>query len=484
MEENVPKEALEYLKNKKLKPGFSYEDVWKDEHAKSFTVAKCMELDLLEDIHDSLTKAIGEGIPYEQWAKDIQNVMVKKGWWGIQKMEDPLTGEVKDVQLGSPRRLQTIFNVNMRSSYNVGAFQQAKESESHPYLMYRIGSSIKHRHEHVSWDGLVLKKDDSWWNTHMPPNGWGCKCYVRAVTEARFQRLKSKGIVDETKRAYGKDLVYKSIKTRAPIDIPKQYVNKRTGKVYNGILGIDPGFEYNPANVTGANRSSELALAYQEKSSAMNNLLSGETAPTTESLKTPVSAGITPSRSIKKVLDYATKVIDGIHGDGKLPGCSANMNNKMSALGSFDYYCRILNVRMNNNAHPELTAIHEIGHYIDYHGLSKEPGKLRMTDSVDNPKVRSLIDTLRNSKTIDNGIEYYSDSPAFQSYYLRDREIFARAYAQYIATKSGDAVLLKQLKESQENSYSKYMQWPDEEFRDILKAMDDLMEENGWLKRK
>ena len=482
----VPQEALSFLKGKELRIGFSYEDVWKEEHAKAFTVAKCMELDLLKDIHDSLTGAIAEGVPYKTWAKDISKTMVNKGWWGLQEMTDPLTGEVKTVQLGSPRRLETIFNVNMRSSYNVGAYSQAMGSESHPYLMYRIGSSKKHREDHVSWDGLVLPKSDPWWEKHMPPNGWGCKCYVRAVSEARFKRLKDTGIVDEQKRTYGKPLSYKPIKTKAPMDIPKPYVNRRKGETYVGVRGIDPGFEYNPADSGHTmDAAKSLSNSYQQKSNAINNAVSGNTQPTSSSLKTPVSAGITPSRGIKNVITYVTKLIDSVHGDGKLPGCPATLNNTMNPLGSFTYGFAIkIEIKVKNNNHPELTAVHEIGHYLDYFGLNKEPGEIRMTDSFNLPKVKALLDAMKNTMTIVEGAKYYSYNPSYQSYYLRDREIFARAYAQYIATKSGDALLIKQLKESQNATSAKYLQWPDSEFRDILKAMDDLMEDNGWLKKK
>ena len=121
MPQPVPQEAIDYIRNKRLKPGFSYEDVWLEEHARSFTVAKCMEMDLLKDIQDSIAAALEEGIPYDQWAKDIQQTMISKGWWGRQEMVDPKTGEKKEVQLGSPRRLETIFNVNMRTASNGGA---------------------------------------------------------------------------------------------------------------------------------------------------------------------------------------------------------------------------------------------------------------------------------------------------------------------------------------------------------------------------
>ena len=38
----IPRQALEYIRNKKLRPAFSYKDVWNEEHATAFTVAKAM----------------------------------------------------------------------------------------------------------------------------------------------------------------------------------------------------------------------------------------------------------------------------------------------------------------------------------------------------------------------------------------------------------------------------------------------------------
>ncbi|MDR0638331.1 MAG: hypothetical protein LBG27_05420 [Spirochaetaceae bacterium] len=40
MPDFIPKIALDYIKSKSLKTGFSYLDVWHEEHAKAFTVAK------------------------------------------------------------------------------------------------------------------------------------------------------------------------------------------------------------------------------------------------------------------------------------------------------------------------------------------------------------------------------------------------------------------------------------------------------------
>jgi hypothetical protein len=110
--------------------------------------------------------------------------------------------------------------------------------------MYRIGPSVRHREEHVSWDGLILPKDDPWWDSHFPPNGWGCKCYTRAVTEARKKQYETNGIPT----APGLDGTGGGnvpAKTQPPPVKYKTYFNERKGTVEQVPAGVDPAFNWN-----------------------------------------------------------------------------------------------------------------------------------------------------------------------------------------------------------------------------------------------
>lgn len=170
----VPEEALAFLKNKVLQPGFSYLDVWAAEHAVAFTVAKGMQADLLETIRAELLKALAEGRTLAQFQKDLTPLLQKEGWWGVQKMHDPHSGETKPVQLGSPRRLKTIYRANLRTARAAGQWQRIERTKKAlPYLVYGLGPSEHHRELHVRWDGKVLPVDDPWWREHNPPNGYG-----------------------------------------------------------------------------------------------------------------------------------------------------------------------------------------------------------------------------------------------------------------------------------------------------------------------
>ncbi|MGL4830308.1 MAG: phage minor head protein, partial [Vibrio sp.] len=54
----VPKESLEWFKRKGIKPSFDYRDVWKEEHANAFTVAKMLNADLLVEVKQLVEQAI------------------------------------------------------------------------------------------------------------------------------------------------------------------------------------------------------------------------------------------------------------------------------------------------------------------------------------------------------------------------------------------------------------------------------------------
>lgn len=239
----VPRQALDYIKNKKLHPAFSYKDVWNEEHATSFTVAKAMQLDILSDMKSAVEKAIENGTTFEQFKKELKPTLMQKGWWGKKEMIDPLTGKIVNAQLGSDRRLKTIYQTNLRSAYQKGQYDRTMESDLHPYLMYRIGASLRHREQHVRWNNLILPKDDPLWNSIFPPNGYGCKCYTVAVTEARKQKYERNGVP-----AYNPDTqktVRLPAQTTAPSANYKNYFNERKGTLERIPQGITPGFNWN-----------------------------------------------------------------------------------------------------------------------------------------------------------------------------------------------------------------------------------------------
>lgn len=223
-----PEKAVEFFRQKGYKIGFDHRDVWQAEHQAAFTVAKAMQLDLLRDIREQVDAAIELGLPFEEFRDTLKPNLVRRGWWGRATMTDPLTGERKEVQLGSTRRLKVIYDTNLRQAHAEGQWARIQEAkESFPYLMYDHTPSAHERKEHAAWDGLVLRADDSWWQSHYPVRAWGCKCRVIQLGQRQLDRMRAK------------------VGT-APAEQYRDYTNKRTGETQRIPAGVDPEFSYPP----------------------------------------------------------------------------------------------------------------------------------------------------------------------------------------------------------------------------------------------
>ncbi|EGU38090.1 phage minor head protein, partial [Vibrio scophthalmi] len=175
--DELAQEIRRYLLSKGIQTTFDWREMLEEEHDFNFTVAKMNQVELLTQTHLLVAQAIGEGMSYERFAKQLKPMLVEQGWWGVQAMTDPWSGDEQIVQLGSTRRMKVIYETNMRTAYAYGQYQRSERvKDTQPYFVYELGPSSVHRPEHVSWAGVMLPIDHSFWSTHYPPNGWGCKC--------------------------------------------------------------------------------------------------------------------------------------------------------------------------------------------------------------------------------------------------------------------------------------------------------------------
>lgn len=224
----LPREALAFFRAKGIAFSFDWEEVWQEEHAKAFTVAKAMSRDLLEDIRAAVDDAIEGGETLAMFRKKLTPLLIQRGWWGRKAMTDPLTGEERTVQLGSPRRLATIYRTNMRTAYHAGRWQRIqRQKRVFPYLIYTSVMDGRERPQHRAWHNTVLPVDHAWWETHYPPCGWNCRCTARPANARMLDRRR---------------LQVTSRPARNPM---KKHVNRRTGEVTELEEGIDPGWSYN-----------------------------------------------------------------------------------------------------------------------------------------------------------------------------------------------------------------------------------------------
>lgn len=250
----TPPEVLAYFADKGLRPAFSWADVWGQEHAYAFTVAKATELELLTTFKASIGQALAKGQGFETWRAALLPELRRLGYAGPRTISDP-TGQwgPADVDFSDPRRLGTIFWSNVNSARSAGQWERAQRTKAAlPFALYVRSASSDPRKEHLGWVGTILPIDHDWWKTHWPPNGWGCKCSIRMITGRERERL----LAAEPKPG---GIVYNEI---PPEDgPPRVFTNKRTGEVSEVPAGIDPGWATNP----GLSRARTLVTRLNER---------------------------------------------------------------------------------------------------------------------------------------------------------------------------------------------------------------------------
>lgn len=76
--------------------------------------------------------------------------------------------------------LRTEYNTVVRSARSAAKWQDALRSrEALPNLEYLLSGAVDKREEHREWVGTVLPILHPWWDTHLPPSEWNCKCSFR-----------------------------------------------------------------------------------------------------------------------------------------------------------------------------------------------------------------------------------------------------------------------------------------------------------------
>lgn len=195
----------------------------------------------------------------------------------------------------------------------------------------------------------------------------------------------------------------------------------------------------------------------------------------------------------------ALAAINSVHGDGALPTIPVVRNQSRNpAEYIFDRTDgRALRIEARNvTSFPHFIVIHEVGHFLDHQTLGTQ-GRFASAEGW----LSEIMEAIRGSAAISGlhgriGKRYAmvinahgrrqreNVSQHHVRYLLEPEEQFARAYAQYIAIRSGDATLLAELSNRRGSILVQrvyYEQWQDTDFVPIAQAFDRLLRRQGWI---
>lgn len=209
--------AKAFLTNKLPYTAEDYNKLTQFQKEFAFTVTGVTKESVSQHILEELTSALSNGYTYKTFREKVK---------------------VKDL---AGRDLKLAFRQNMNTAYMAGRYDQMKRSADFlPWWEYYTVGDNRVRDEHAVLHGAIRKHDDPFWNIWYPPNGFNCRCGVRALTNEQVEAM---GIETDSGIPTYEDLA----KDEKLIDINISGAHQAKDK----FLPAE-GFRHNPAKVRTA----------------------------------------------------------------------------------------------------------------------------------------------------------------------------------------------------------------------------------------
>lgn len=167
-------EALQYFGDRvPVTPEVFYQIAEEYRHL-AFTVTGYTSAEILKQFYEELLAALEDGTTLRDFKEHMNQFLEAKGYEGV-----------------DPTRADTIFRTNVQTAYNAGHYKELTDPEvlkMRPYWQYLAVEDAHTRPSHLAMNGRVYPADHPVWDTWYPPNGFNCRCTVRALSKRQVER--------------------------------------------------------------------------------------------------------------------------------------------------------------------------------------------------------------------------------------------------------------------------------------------------------
>jgi SPP1 gp7 family putative phage head morphogenesis protein len=156
------KEAADLIRGKPAVTREVFDNLLPELRARAFTITGVEGANVQQRIRDAIA-ALPEGATWDDVKKDVVSEL------------DPYLGD------GAEKRAELLIRTHGFQAFQASNWQVAQADEDTTHLQYLATEDGKARDSHIALNGLILPKDDPFWETHLPPWDWGCRCRVRPM---------------------------------------------------------------------------------------------------------------------------------------------------------------------------------------------------------------------------------------------------------------------------------------------------------------
>lgn len=155
-------EAIALIRGKAAVTRDVFDAMLPEIRGRAFTVTGIEDANTLQRIRDSIAD-----LPRGSTWNEVKGGLV-----------DDLTPYLGD---GAERRAELLLRTHAFQAFQASNWQVAQEDEDTTHLQYLATEDDRTRDSHIALNGLILPKNDPFWEKHFPPWDWGCRCRVRPM---------------------------------------------------------------------------------------------------------------------------------------------------------------------------------------------------------------------------------------------------------------------------------------------------------------
>lgn len=159
-------EATAFIAGKPVVSREIFDKLLPELRARAFVISGVESADVVQGIRDRIAELPQGG----DWEKIKQGIVEDLGPWFN--------------ETAAKRRAELLMRMHGFQAYRSGQYQLIQETKAAlPYLRYIATNDARTRPDHAALHGVILPVDDPFWDGHMPPWDWGCRCQVVQLSE-------------------------------------------------------------------------------------------------------------------------------------------------------------------------------------------------------------------------------------------------------------------------------------------------------------
>ncbi len=162
-------EAIAAFRKRVPMPRDEWDELEQSQREYAFTVSGVAQAEMVSQVWDAIDSAVTNGEDFEAFKDRIADVLAES-WGGP-----------------NPARVETIFRTNINTTYNAGrrtVFTAPAVREARPYWRFEMIDDSRTCDICGACEGVILPADDPWWDDHVGPLHFSCRCSFTALSDA------------------------------------------------------------------------------------------------------------------------------------------------------------------------------------------------------------------------------------------------------------------------------------------------------------